>query len=519
MGGTMHEDRTLDRMCGKALARDAAREAIEFAGEWVRWGQLRDLAERLGALIGATGCHAQAPVAFVAHNRPSAAAALLGMLAQGRTVQMVYGFQSAAAIARDLERLEPAVVVAAGEVFSSEVLDVLRAGGSAAIVLSELVAAAVPGFERSSNDTSLGPMPPEIQILTSGTTGPPKRFGMAHDMVARHIVGANKNYPASDVDLGNEPPLFSYYPLGNISGLYGVLPPLLRGHRVVLVERFSVDEWLRHLRRYRPARASLPPAGFQMVLDADVPREDLAGLRSIATGAAPLDPDVHRAFEVRYEIPILLSYGATEFAGPVTAMTPELHERWGKTKLGSAGRPIAGARLRVVDPETGEVLAPGQEGILEVIAPRIGPEWIRTSDLAVVDSEDFLFHRGRADGAIVRGGFKVLPETIERALLLHPAVSAVAVVGLSDTRLGQVPAAVVQLKRDAVEPTIDELERHLRSHVYATHVPVAWRVVDELPRTASFKVDRRAARDLFEAELRQPAIEARAIRSSSEARP
>jgi long-chain acyl-CoA synthetase len=290
---------------------------------------------------------------------------------------------------------------------------------------------------------------------------------------------------------------------------------LLRGHRVVLVERFSVEVWLRYLRRYRPERASLPPAGFQMVLDAAVPREELAGLRSIASGAAPLDPNVHRAFEARYEIPILLSYGATEFAGPVTSMTPELHARWGKSKLGSAGRPIAGARLRVVDPETGEVLAPGGEGILEVIAPHIGPEWIRTSDLAVVDAEEFLFHRGRADGAIFRGGFKLLPETIERALLLHPAVCAVAIVGLSDARLGQVPAAVVQFKRDAAPPGIDELERHLRGLVYATHMPVAWRVVKELPRTASFKVDRRAARDLFESERRQPTTEARNIHSSS----
>jgi len=515
----MHEELTLDRMCAKALERDPAREAVEFAGDWVRWGELRQLAERVGALLAQSGCHAQVPVAFVAHNRPSAAAALLAMLAEARTVSMVYGFQSAAGIARELERLEPAVVVAASEVFSPDVLDVLRARGAAAIALNGLNAAAVSGFELSRSDASRGPVPPEIQILTSGTTGAPKRFGMQHEMVARHIVSHNKNYPVSDVDLSGEPPLFSYYPLGNISGVYGVLPPLLRGHRVVLVERFSVEVWLRYLKRYRPERASLPPAGFQMVLEAAVPPEDLAGLRSIATGAAPLDPDVHRAFEARYEIPILLSYGATEFAGPVTAMTPELHARWGKTKFGSAGRPIAGARLRVVDAETGEVLAPGQEGILEVIAPRIGPEWIRTSDLAVVDADEFLFHRGRADGAIVRGGFKILPETIERVLLLHPAVAAVAVVGLSDTRLGQVPAAVVQFKRDAAEPAIAELERHLRAHVYATHIPVAWCVVEELPRTASFKVDRRAARDLFDPELRQPTTDARRIRYSSEVRP
>jgi acyl-coenzyme A synthetase/AMP-(fatty) acid ligase len=291
--------------------------------------------------------------------------------------------------------------------------------------------------------------------------------------------------------------MFSYYPLGNISGIYGVLPPLLRGHRVVLVERFTVDAWRSYLRRHRPERASLPPAGFQMVLDAAVPPEELQGVRSIATGAAPLDLNVHRAFEARYQIPILLSYGATEFGGPVASMTPELHAEWGDKKLGSTGRPIAGAQLRVVDPETGAPLSPGEEGILEVIAPRIGPNWIRTSDLAVVDADGFLFHRGRADGAIIRGGFKLLPEVIERALLLHPAVSCAAVVGLPDPRLGQVPAAAVQFRPGTPSPSQEELELHLREHVYATHIPVAWRIVNTLPRTPSLKVDNAAVRGLF----------------------
>ena len=71
----------------------------------------------------------------------------------------------------------------------------------------------------------------------------------------------------------------------------------------------------------------------------------------------------------------------------------------------------------------------------------------------MIDADGFLFHRGRADGAIMRGGFKLLPETIERALLLHPSVSAAAVVGLPDARLGQVPAAAVQIKPVRQSPT------------------------------------------------------------------
>ncbi len=103
----------------------------------------------------------------------------------------------------------------------------------------------------------------------------------------------------------------------------------------------------------------------------------------------------------------------------------------------------------------------------------------------------------------MRGGFKILPETIERALLLHDAISAVAVLGLPDQRLGQVPAAAIQLKPGVDRPEVADLEAHLRRHVYATHIPVAWRIVEELPRTPSLKIDRPAVRRLFETDANE----------------
>jgi acyl-coenzyme A synthetase/AMP-(fatty) acid ligase len=463
----------------------------------VSWGQLRRLAWQLDALVVDSGLDPRAPIVFVPPNRPSAAAALLAMLMRARTVSMVYAFQSPVAIARDLQRLAPRLVIASADVFTPAVRDALSACGAAAIALDESGASPLEGLERCGEATLVsGPPSPELQILTSGTTGAPKRFGMTHDMIARHVVGANQNYQSS-ADAFALTPMFSYYPLGNISGIYGVLPPLLRGQRVVLVDRFTVALWREYLRRHRPERASLPPAGFQMVLDADVPRAELACVSCIHTGAAPLAPDVQRAFEARYGIPVLSSYGATEFGGPVASMSLELHAQWGRQKFGSVGRPLAGAQLRVVEAVTGAVLEPGCEGLLEVMTPRIGPSWIRTSDLAMIDGDGFMFHRGRADGAIMRGGFKLLPEVIERALTLHPAVSAAAVVGVPDARLGHVPAAVVELRASAARPTPNELEQHLREHVYATHIPVAWRLVETLPRTGSLKVDYAAVRGLF----------------------
>jgi acyl-coenzyme A synthetase/AMP-(fatty) acid ligase len=289
-------------------------------------------------------------------------------------------------------------------------------------------------------------------------------------------------------------------PLGNISGIYTTVPTLVRGQRVVLLDRFKLDQWHDYVVRFRPVAGGLPPAGVQMVLDANIPAEDLSSIKYVGTGAAPLDPTVQKAFEERYDIPILLSYGATEFGGPVTAMSYDLYTQFGKAKFGTVGRAIGGAKLRVIDPETEQEVAPGTEGILEVVSPRIGEHWIRTSDIAVIDADGFLFHRGRADGAIMRGGFKILPETIERALQLHDAVSAAGVVGVPDKRLGQVPGAAIQIKPGYELPSIEELEAHLRENVLATHIPVHWRFVEALPKTLSFKVDRPAVRALFETE-------------------
>ncbi len=484
-------DTRLQELSAAALGRPAEQPVIEFEGRWHTAGEMRNVADRLSALLDASTAAADAAIAFMPRNRPSAIAAMLGMIASGRTVRMLYAFQSATAIARDLERLKPAVFVAAMEDFSPEVLAALQTFGIAGIALIEMNAAAVRGHERvrlvqhpRSNT------PPQIEILTSGTTGPPKQFVVSYDMISRHLIGCG--------DLSSLPPTVLFFPLGNISGLYSTLPAMLRGQRAVLLDRFSVAAWHDYVLRYHPEVSGLPPAGVQMVLDANIPPEDLACIRRLGTGAAPLDPTAHRAFEERYGIPILLSYGATEFGGPVAAMTAELHAQWGQQKFGSVGRALPGAQLRIIDADSGTELSPGSEGLLEVISPRMAPEWIRTSDIGVIDEDGFLFHRGRADGAIMRGGFKLLPETVESALMQHPAVSAAAVVGLADARLGQVPAAAIQFKPGVEQPSVAALETHLRSLIYSTHIPVTWRFVDALPRTPSLKVDRPALRRLFE---------------------
>ena len=486
----------LARLCGEALERPGGTGIVEFEHHWFDWDDLRGVRDQLEVLISASGVAADAPVTFIPRNRPWAVAALFTLLAQGRTVRMVYAFQSPKGIVRDIERLAAPLVIAESGEFAPEVVSALAVAGYAGIAVDGLAARAVAGAETARADAVFTPaVKDRVEILTSGTTGPPKQFPVEFAMIEGLLTGGTgASQMASSTD---QPPQLLYMPIGNISGIYSTIPTFLRGSRAVLLDRFKVDLWRDYLGRHQPKVTGLPPAGVQMVLDAQVPKEELAGLVAIGTGAAPLDPTVQRAFEEHYDIPILISYGATEFGGPVTSTSLKDIEEFGSTKRGSVGRAIGGAQLRVVDAESGAELPAGSEGLLEVISPRIGPDWIRTSDLATLDTDGFLWHKGRADGAIMRGGFKVLPETIERALLLHPAISACGVVAVKDRRLGEVPGAVIQPAPGAPALSSAEIEAHLREHVMATHIPVHWRFVDELPKTLSFKVHRPALLDLF----------------------
>jgi acyl-CoA synthetase (AMP-forming)/AMP-acid ligase II len=194
-------------------------------------------------------------------------------------------------------------------------------------------------------------------------------------------------------------------------------------------------------------------------------------------------------FEAKYGIPILVDYGATEFGG-IAAWTMADHKQFAKQKRGSVGRVVKGASMRVVDQETGKEITDGGIGILEVMVEKRATEWVPTTDLASIDEDGFLFIRGRADDAIVRGGFKVLPDEVANALRQHPAVLDVAVIGIPDERLGQVPVAVIELRAGQVRPDEAELKAFAKDRLTPYQVPVAYKFTDKLPRSVSMKVIR-----------------------------
>ena len=176
--------------------------------------------------------------------------------------------------------------------------------------------------------------------------------------------------------------------------------------------------------------------------------------------------------------------------GPLPAGRSTDYRRFGQTKRSSVGRAHPGYRLNVVDPTTGASLPLGATGVLEVQSSRAGDHaaWVRTTDIAAIDEDGFLWIKGRADGVITRGGFKIWPADVQRVLETHPGVREAAVFAIEDPRLGQVPAAAVERSEVGGGLTNEQLQAHCRQHLTGYQTPVRFLIVDVMPRTSSMKV-------------------------------
>ncbi|GAA3526959.1 AMP-binding protein [Amycolatopsis ultiminotia] len=473
------------------LLRDvpAAAEAIEHDGAWWTWGEVQATARAVSGHLDAAGLGVGARVGVVLENRPAHVSVAAAVLASRRCLVTLSPLQPAERLAADIERTGVPVVVADAEVLARE--GVAGAANARGLVLQlgrdGQVRTAGGKISPDSVVTSPGIA---VEMLTSGTTGPPKRVHLSTAQLDQGLV-AGGQVPKADQLLSRSASIV-HSPLVHISGLWGALACLYTGRRMILMPKFALESWVGAVERHRLRVASLMPAALRTVLEADVPGERLASLQVVTSGTAPCPAELADAFFGKYGIRVLTTYGATEFAGAVAGWTLPLHERWWHAKAGSAGRAFPGAELRVTGAD-GEEVPPGTSGRLEVRTGQAAEgsgTWTRTSDLARIDTDGFVWIEGRADDVIIRGGFKVAPETVKRALETHPAVREAAVAGLPDERLGAVPVAAVEVEPGQQAPSVAELIALCREHLTPYEVPVHIVALDELPRTPSNKVSR-----------------------------
>jgi long-chain acyl-CoA synthetase len=469
----------LSRRIADVLGLQPDAPAIEFDRQWFSWEQVAGMANRIASLTGT------AEVGMLLRNRPVHVAALLGVLVGGGSVVTINPSRGDKRIRDDIAELDLPVIM--GE---PDDLARLVPKGPPLVSIVDLTSQpqAAGAIASAARPTGVA-----VRMLTSGTTGPPKRIDLTYDMLAHSVITTPPSTePRRGVAIVNAP-------LVHIGGVFRVLQCVSEARPFALLDRFELTQWADAVRRHRPKAVSLVPAALRTVLHSDLTREDLASIRAVTSGTAPLSPDDADAFTEKFGIPVLTSYAATEFGGGVAGWTLADYQKYWQAKRGSVGRASLGAQLRVVD-DNGTPLGPDQAGLLEVKPGQLGPsgDWIRTTDMARIDADGFLWILGRADQAIIRGGFKVMPDDVRTTLESHPAVRGAAVVGRHDDRLGETPVAMVEL-RETVE--VAALVDYLRTRLARYEIPTDIAIVDQIPRTPSGKADLRAVREHFACQL------------------
>jgi acyl-CoA synthetase (AMP-forming)/AMP-acid ligase II len=486
------------RQIREVLAARPQATAIDADGRLFTWREVAEVVAAAERLLDRLGVPEFGRVGLIGRSRPVHFAMLWAIFVAGRCTCMVHAFQPPAALAEDIMTHRWPILFGERRDWTREAVAAADLAGTVGFALTgDASDPFVRVTERELPAEDLLAPPGDdtiIQLLSSGTTGKPKPIYLSLRSIDELIERTRFQFASGGS--GESAPQIVPWPLSSLGGTNAALPAVTLGQLVVIQEKFDARRFLEQLRKYRPSFLSMPPAAMAMLLQLKPAREDLASVELYFNGAAPLDPNVRAVLEDEYGLPVANAYGATEFAGIISSWVPEDFALL-KAKRGSCGRALPGMDLRIVSQEDGTRLPAGEVGLVEALVPRVSDDWVRTNDLAYLDEDGFLFLQGRADDAIIRGGFKVLPEEVAEVLRTHPKVGDAALIGIPDERLGMVPVAAIERRFDAKAPTADELDAFLRERLPPYKLPVRYAIVPEIPRTASMKPRREGLRALF----------------------
>jgi acyl-coenzyme A synthetase/AMP-(fatty) acid ligase len=494
----------LSSIVRKVLTIDPSAPALEFNKEWHSWGELTAIIDGIEAILVDNGIGRGTRIGGILRNRPQIAAVIVGTIINDRCVVTLNPALPEAKLVGDIVSLKTPVIIALTDDWKRpEVREAARGTGALCIEVTTDSSNPVRVlFDKTGSDFNADAEGVGIEMLTSGTTGTPKRIPLPAKNFSKMVLDAAV-YEKRDITAApklSQSVTIANTPFSHIGGIFGLFVTLSAGRKACMLDRFRVEEFVDAIQRHRPKVVGAPPSALRMIIDAKVPREALSSLAVFRTATAPLDPNLADQFYELYGVPVLQNYGATEFAGGVAGWTLSDFKAFGAERRGSVGRMNPGVEGRVVHPETGEPLAFGEEGLLELRAKHLGDgtNWVRTTDLARMDAEQFLWILGRADNAIIRGGFKIIPDDVVKAIESHPDILEACVVALPDARLGQVPAAGYRV-RSGHSLTEAELRSYLREKLTAYQVPAKLLQLDEFPRTPSMKPSQPELKKLLEA--------------------
>lgn len=352
----------------------------------------------------------------------------------------------------------------------------------------------------------IGPADLAYLVYTSGTTGRPKGAMNSHGNVA-FSAEVFHNW----MRLGPEDVVLGGAPLFHITGLVaGIAAAHAAGCPLVLFHRFEPGVCLAAIERYRATFTVMAITAFLAMLDhPDASSRNLSSLTKVFSGGAPVAPATVERWEALTGIYIHSIYGLTETTSP-SHSTPLGRRAPADPQFGTlaVGVPVPNTDCRVVDPETGVEVAPGEEGEILIAGPQVvsgywkqpaatqaafTDGYLHTGDVGKMDEHGYFHVVDRIKDMINASGYKVWPREVEDFLYQHPAVREAAVVGVPDAYRGESVRAFVSI-RPGQSATPEEIIDFCRERMAAYKYPREVVILDELPKTASGKFLRRSLR-------------------------
>ncbi|GAB2871825.1 class I adenylate-forming enzyme family protein [Nocardioides pacificus] len=487
---------------------------VDSSGRTRSYAELDDEVARVASGLGAAGLVGGQRVLISLGNRIEFVTAYLGVLRAQLVAVPVNPTTGAEELARILEDCGARLVVADGDTLTAVRGAVAGLEGAAlegAVPPRVVAVGAAPApDERSYDDLVAGdpgarlpvqdPESLAVLLYTRGTAGHPRAAMLSHRALAANIEQLAAVEPAM---IRGDDVLLGVLPLFHVYGLNAVLGGALRhGARLVLVERFDPSGVLDVIEREGVTVVPVAPPVFPHWLRVPDLGRRMRSARVVLSGSAPLAAETMERFTELSGVPVHQGYGLTEAAPVVTSTLIRPAGSSAQAPHGSVGAAVPGVEMRLVD-ETGSTPSGDDPGEIEIRGDNLfsgywpdgsdGPRddgWWGTGDLGFLEASGDLFLVDRAGDVIVVSGFSVYPGEVEDVVSEVAGVSGAAVIGVPDEATGEAVVAYVRAAGAAPAEVESAVLAHCAERLARFKQPVRVEVVDELPQTASGRIQR-----------------------------
>lgn len=512
--GLPHEYSWLDHMARHAH-EIPDQDAIIFNELRMSWAELQTKAQSFASNLHKRGIRRGNRVAILMSNRPGLIIAMLGSQMLGAIVVPLNYRLTVRELAPIISNTAPTAIVSEVTYRTTASSLVDSPGIDVDVQEREDIDFVFTGSVESPEDVQVKPLIERTPVSecalimhTSGSTGRPKGAMLSYANLMGQVLVATHHQDGNT----SEGSTMVNSPLFHIAGMGYLLRGLVRGRTMVLVsyKTFEPEQFLSYLQKYNVTETYLISSLWARVCKYMEARGLTHALSSLGWGSEPAAlstlESMARCFP---EAQMVSTFGQTEMSPITTVLEPE----YATTKIGSVGRPAINTLIRVVDEhmsdvpvgEIGEAVYRGPGLMMgywadpEATATSMAGGWFHSGDLVRKDEDGFYYVADRIKNIIISGGENIYSPEVEEAILLHPNVKEVAVVGVSDPKWGEVPAAAVALIDPSIPTNGDEIIDHCRKVLASYKKPKHIHIYDELPKNGSGKISKPVLRGSFTA--------------------